>query len=149
MDFSDLGDDRRALDHIVDQAAQGDAASAFSRGNDLFSLRQYLDAANAFLESAALYPAASHELLYNACRAFQRAQRNGAHVRPSQATTSRMQTVFADGCRSFDAGDYERAAHAFQVVHRAIPSSRGELAFNLGTCAARLHDWGDAVRHFR
>lgn len=149
LDVSDLGDDRSAIDHVVAEAAQGDAESAFRRGNDLFRRHHYLEAADAFAESAALYPAASHELLFNACRAYQRAQRAGSHLQPSRTTFARMRTVFADGTRAFDAGNFERAARAFQIVHRAVPSSRGELAFNIGTCRARLGNWTDAIRHFR
>lgn len=122
-----------------------------------FDAGRYLEAAQAFESLARRFPAQEHELLYNACQAYDRlgadANLGTRHVRrevedayadPSSRQQARQAAM--DGVQTYQNHEYARAMQLFQTAYQAVPAP--EFQFNIGMAALNAGHPADALEAF-
>jgi TolA-binding protein len=141
------------------QATTADPASQaeFDAATRAFNEGHYLEAAQAFEELAARFPAQEHELLYNACQAYERlgADENlgvrrvrreveDAYADPSNRQQARQAAT--DGTQAYQSHQYTRATQLFRTAYQAVPAP--EFQFNVGMATLNAGHPADALEAF-
>ncbi len=133
------------------------ARAAFDRAVQDFEQGRFLEAARGFERLAEQYPSEQHDLLYNACRAYQRlgeGQNLGTRRIQHDVEVAlgdpnlrqQAQNAMQDGVQAYHASDFARAAQLFRDAYRAVPTP--EYQFNLGMALMRGRHPADALEAF-
>ncbi len=132
------------------------ARSEFDAATRAFREGHYLEAAQAFEDLARRFPAQEHDLLFNACQAYQRlggqdlgARRVRSQVEQAYADPANRQQArqaATDGVQAYQNHDYARAAQLFQTAFQAVPAP--EFQFNIGMALLNAGQPANALEAF-
>ena len=129
----------------------------FETATRAFDAGRYLEAAQSFETLARRFPAQAHELLYNACQAYERLGDNAnlgvrrvrrevedAYADPSNRQQARQAAT--DGVQAYQSHEYAQAMQLFHSAYQAVPAP--EFQFNIGMAALNALHPADALEAF-
>ncbi len=136
--------------------ADANSRGEFDAATRAFREGHYLEAAQAFEDLARRFPAQGHDLLFNACQAYQRlggqdlgARRVRSQVEQAYADPANRQQArqaATDGVQAYQSHEYARAAQLFQTAFQAVPAP--EFQFNIGMALLNAGHPADALEAF-